>query len=74
MDKINIYTTCKGKDEDEYGCEEYLHIGEKNDMVGAKEYYWLGERILGMKKNRREMLDKEQCKKKKSPENKFICH
>ncbi len=65
-DKINIYTTSKGKDEDEDDSEEYLHIGEKVDMEGAEKWYRLGERIQGMKKNRRELLEKEHCKKKKS--------
>jgi hypothetical protein len=46
--------------------EEYLHIGEKDDMEGAEKWYRLGERIQGMKTNRREPLEKEHCKKKKS--------
>ncbi len=49
-DEINIYTTSKGKDEDEDDGEEYLHIGEKVDMEGAEKWYQFGERILGMKK------------------------
>ncbi len=65
MEKIYIYTTSKGKDEDKDDGEEYLYIGEKVDMEGAEEYYRLGERIPGMKRNRREVLEKEQCKKKK---------
>ncbi len=65
-DEINIYTTSKGKDEDEDDGEEYLHIGDKVDMEGAEKRYWLGERILGMKKKRRELLEKDHCKKKKS--------
>jgi hypothetical protein len=35
-------------------------------MEGAEKWYWLGERILGVKKKRRELLEKEHCKKKKS--------
>jgi hypothetical protein len=48
--------------------EEYLHIdiGEKVDMEGAEKRYRLGERILGMKKKKREPLGKEYCKNKKS--------
>jgi hypothetical protein len=65
-DEFNIYTMSKGEDEDEDDGEEYLHIGEKDVMEGAEKWYWLGERILGMKKERREPLEKEHCKKKKS--------
>ncbi len=65
-DKINIYTTSKGKDEDKDDSEEYLHISEKVDIEGAEKWYRLGERIPGMKKKRREPLEKEYCKKKKS--------
>ncbi len=65
-DEFNIYTTSKGKDEDKDDSEEFLHIGEKVDMEGAEKWYWLGERILGMKKKRSEPLEKENCKKKKS--------
>jgi hypothetical protein len=65
-DEFNIYTTSKGKDEDKDDGEEYLHIGEKVDMKGAEKWYRLGERTLGMKKKRREPLEKEHCKKKKS--------
>ncbi len=46
--------------------EEYFHIGEKVDMEGAEKWYRLGARILGMKKKRREPLEKEHYKKKKS--------
>ncbi len=66
LDEFYIYTTSKGKDEDEDDCEEYLNIGEKVNMEGAEKWYRLGERILGMKKKRREPLEKEHCKKKKS--------
>jgi hypothetical protein len=65
-DEFNIYTTSKGEDEDEDDGEEYLHISEKVDMEGAEKLYWLGERILGMKMERRELLEKEHCKMKKS--------
>ncbi len=65
-DKINIYTTSEGKDEGGDDGEEYLHIGEKVDMVEAENCYQLGERILGMKKKKRELLENEHCKKKKS--------
>ncbi len=64
-DEINIYTTREGEDEDKDDGEEYLHIGEKVDMEGAEKWYRLGERILRMKKERRELLEKEHCKKKK---------
>ncbi len=57
-DKINIYTTSEGKDEDKGDSEEYLHIGEKIDMEGDEKWYRLGERILGMKKKKRELLEK----------------
>ncbi len=63
-DEFNIYTTSKGKDEDKYDGEEYLHIGEKIDIEGAEIWYRLGEKILGMKK-RREPLENVHCKKKK---------
>ncbi len=66
LDKINIFTTSKGKDEDKDDGEEYLHIGEKVDMEGAEKWYWLGERILGIEKKRRELLEKEHCQKNKS--------
>ncbi len=36
-------------------------------MEGAEKWYWLGERILGMEKKRREPLEKENCKKKNHP-------
>jgi hypothetical protein len=72
-DEYNIYTTSKGKDEDKDDDEEYLHIDEKVDMEGAEKWYRLGERILGMKKKRREPLEKEHCKKKKSSLNKAHC-
>jgi hypothetical protein len=65
-DEFNMYTTSKGEDEDEDDGEEYLHIGEKVGMKVAEKWYQLGERILGMKKKRREPLEKEYCKKKKS--------
>ncbi len=42
-------------------------LGEKVDMEGAEKWCWLGERILGMKKKRREPLEKEYYKKEKSP-------
>ncbi len=58
-DEFIIYSTSKGKDEDEDDGEEYLHIGEKVVMQGAEKWYWLGEKILGMKKKRREQLVKE---------------
>jgi hypothetical protein len=32
-------------------------------MEGAEKWYWLGERILGMKKKRREQLEKEHLQK-----------
>jgi hypothetical protein len=35
-------------------------------MEGAEKWYLLGKRITGMKKKRREPLEKEDCKKKKS--------
>jgi hypothetical protein len=35
-------------------------------MEGAEKGYRLGERILGMKKKRREPLEKEHCKKKRT--------
>jgi hypothetical protein len=35
-------------------------------MEGDEKLYRLGERILGMKKKRRELLEKEYCKNKKS--------
>jgi hypothetical protein len=63
-DEFNIYTTSEGEDEDEDGGEEYSHIGDKVDMEGAEKWYWLGERVLGMKNKRREPLEKEHCKKK----------
>jgi hypothetical protein len=64
-DEFNIYTSSNGKDEDKDDGEEYLHIGEKVDMEGAEKWYWLGERIQGMKKKRREPLEREHCKKNK---------
>jgi hypothetical protein len=65
-DEFNIYTMSKSKDEDEDDGEEYLHIGEKVDIEGAEKWYQLGERILGMKKKRMELLETEHCKRKKS--------
>ncbi len=67
-DEFNIYTTSKGEDEDEDDGEEYLHIGEKVDMDGAEKWYQLGERFLGMKKKRREPLEKEHFKRRNHPE------
>ncbi len=62
--EFNIYTTSKGEDEDEDDGEEYLHISEKVDMKRVEKWYRLGERILGMKKKRREPSEKEHCKLK----------
>ncbi len=57
------FTTNKGEDEDKDDGKVYLHIGEKVDMEGAEKRYWLGERILGIKKKRRELdEDKDDSK------------
>jgi hypothetical protein len=64
-DEFNIYTMSKGKDEDKDDGEEYLHIGEQVDIEGAEKWYRLSKRILGMKKKRMELLEKEHYKKKK---------
>jgi hypothetical protein len=45
LDKINIYTTSKGEDEDKDDSEKYLHIGKKVDMKGGEESLPLGVRI-----------------------------
>ncbi len=39
-DEFNIYTTSKGKDEDEDVGEEYSHTGKKFDIeAGAEKWY-----------------------------------
>jgi hypothetical protein len=35
-------------------------------MEGAEKWYWLGERILGMKKKRRELLEKRTLQKEET--------
>ncbi len=45
LDKINIYTTSKGKDEDKDYSEKYLHFGKKVDMKGVEKSLPLGVRI-----------------------------
>ncbi len=67
LDEFNIYTTSKGEDEDKDDVEEYFHIGEKVDVEGAEKWYRLGERILGMKKKRREPLKKSIAKRRNHP-------
>ncbi len=37
LEKINIYTTTKGKDEDKDYGEKYLHLGKKFDMKRVEE-------------------------------------
>ncbi len=49
MEKINIYTTSKGEDEDEDYGENYLHLGKQVDMKGVEESLLLGMRILMMR-------------------------
>ncbi len=49
MDKINIHTTSKGKDEEEDNGKEYLHLGKKVDMKGVEKSLPLGVRIWMMR-------------------------
>jgi hypothetical protein len=63
----NIYTLSKSKDEDKDDGKEYLHIGEKVDMEGAEKWCQPGERILGMKKKRREHWKKNIAKRRNHP-------
>ncbi len=42
LDKIIIYTTSDGKDEDKDYGEKYLHLGKKVDMKGVEESLPLG--------------------------------
>ncbi len=58
-DKINIYTTSKGKDEDKDYGEKYLHHVKKVDMKGVEESLPLGARIRMMRK-KGELLQKKQ--------------
>ncbi len=45
MDKINIYTTSKGKDEEKDYRDTHLHIGKKIDVKWVEESLPLGVRI-----------------------------
>jgi hypothetical protein len=61
VDEINIYTTSKGKDEEEDYGKKYLQLGKKVDMKGVEESLPLGVRIR-MMREKGELLQKKQLK------------
>jgi hypothetical protein len=57
-DKINVYTTSEGKDEDKVYGEKYLYLGKKVDMKGVEESLPLGVRIWMMREKGELLLKK----------------
>ncbi len=60
LDKILIYTTSKGKEEDKDYGEKYLHLGKKVDMKRVEESLLLGVRIQMRLREKGELSQKKQ--------------
>jgi hypothetical protein len=58
LDKINIYTMSKGKDEDNNYGEKYIHLGKKFNMKGVEESLPLDVRIWMRRSVQEEPLQK----------------